>query len=193
MNALLLGRVYDGSTLAFAPRTGQLDSGATTTSHADVADVFARWERQTAAFSPELKQRAVSIQFGDRRCVFTYPDSGAEPRLWVGPVLRSLSERWGVKPGWDSYDAKPTDTRYAGRILNHLFAVMRGNSMPPTMTPLWDGGVQATWHRNGKDLEIVVSAEEPSTYYFRNAATDEEEEEELVPNLARVRALIHQF
>ena len=61
------------------------------------------------------------------------------------------------------------------------------------ITPLWDGGVQATWHHTGKDLEIVVSANGSPTYYFRDEAADEEEEEELEPNRSRVQALIQQF
>jgi hypothetical protein len=69
---------------------------------------------------------------------------------------------------------------------------MADSSTPPIITPLWDGGVQATWHRNNKDLEVVVSADEPPTYYFHDA-TAGEEEEELEPNLARVRTLIRQF
>jgi len=188
MNALMEGTY--GSTLAFAPHMGQLDNSAATTPY---ADVFARLERQSTALSPELKQRTVHIQFGDRRGVVTYPSSSAEPRPWVVPVLCSLSERWGMESGWDSYDAKPTDARHAARLLTYLFELMRENSMPPTMTPLWDGGVQATWHRNSNDLEIVVSADEPPMYFFRNAATGEEEEKELVPNRARVRDLIGQF
>jgi hypothetical protein len=188
MNALM-EETYN-NTLVFAPLVGQLDNSAATTPY---ADVFAHRERQSTALSPELKQRTVHIQFGDRRGVVTYPVSGAEPRPWIGHVLRSLLERWGVKPGWDSYDAKPTDVRHAAQILTYLFVFMGRNSPPPTMTPLWDGGVQATWHRNNTDLEIVVSADEPPTYFFRNAATGEEEEKELEPNRARVRALIQQF
>jgi hypothetical protein len=180
---------YD-NILAFAPHMGQLANSAATTS----ADVFARRERQATVFFPELTPRIVHIQLeAPRRSVVTHSDSGAELPPWFAPVLRSLLERRGVKPGWDSYDAKPTEARHAAQLLTYLFALMGRNSEPPTMTPLWDGGVQATWHRNSRDLEIVVSADEPPTYYFRDAATDEEQEELLEPNLARVRALIHQF
>lgn len=188
MTALLEG-TYD-KILAFAPHMGQLDNSAATTSY---ADVFARRERQTTVVSPELTPRIVHIQLDARRSVVTHSDSGAELPPWFAPVLRSFLERRGEKPGWDSYDAKPTETRHAVRLLTYLFALMGRNSTPPTITPLWDGGVQATWHRNSKDLEIVVSADEPPTYYFRDAATGEEQEEILEPNRARARALIHQF
>jgi hypothetical protein len=77
--------------------------------------------------------------------------------------------------------------------MSYLFAVMADSSMPPIITPLWDGGVQATWHRNSKDLEVVVSADEAPMYYCHDATTGEEEEEKLEPNLTRVRSLIRQF
>jgi hypothetical protein len=116
------------------------------------------------------------------------------PDFWLVPVVRSLLERRGVNPGWDSYNAKPTDAGHAARLLTYLFRLMRHNSKPPIMTPLWDGGVQATWHCDGKDLEIVVSADEPPTYYYRDEAADQEEEEQLEPSgFERVQALIQQF
>ena len=192
MNALVEGTYNYNSTLAFAPHIGQLlDSSAATTPH---ADVFARRERHPTAFSLEGKLRTVFIEFKNRPViVITYPDLGAGLPPWVVPVLRSLSERRGMQPGWDSYDAKPTESRHIERLLTYLFTLMADSSTPPIITPLWDGGVQATWHRNSNDLEVVVAAEEPSMYYFRNATTGEEEEEELEPNLARVRTLIRQF
>jgi hypothetical protein len=181
---------YNGA-VAFAPHMGQLDRSAATTPH---ADVFARRERQPTALSAlEPKLTTVCIQFKNTVIFVTYPDSGTGLPPWVIPVLRSLSERRGVSSGWDSYDAKPTDAGHAARLLTYLFELMRDNSKPPIITPLWDGGVQATWHRGDKDLEIVVSADEPSTYYFRDEAADEEEEEQLEPRRSRVQALIQQF
>jgi hypothetical protein len=178
--------------LAFAPYVGQMDITTATTPH---TDVFARRERQLTSFSPlEPKLATVYIQFKDRPGILiTYPDAGAGLPPWVVPVLRSLSERRGMEPGWDSYDAKPTESRHIDLLMSYLFVLMRHNSTPPIITPLWDGGVQATWHRNNKDFEIVVSADEPPMYYLRDPATDAEEEEKLEPNLARVRALIGQF
>jgi hypothetical protein len=187
MNALAEG-TYN-STLAFAPHIGQLDNSAATT-----PDVFARRERQPTTFSLELRWRTEIIRFVDRPAiVITYPDSGAGLPTWIVPVLRSLSERRGIEPGWDSYDAKPTESRHIEKLLTYLFALMADSSMPPIITPLWDGGVQATWHRHNKDLEVVVSADEPPMYYFCYGTTGEEEEEKLEPHLARVRALIRQF
>jgi hypothetical protein len=179
-----------GGTLAFAPYLGLPDASAATTT--TQADVFARRERQSTAFYQQPKTKTVYVEYQNHSSVVTYPDSSAEPP-WLVPVLRSLLERRGVSVGWDSYDAKPTEAWQAARLLTYLFKLMRDNSKPPIITPLWDGGVQATWHRNGRDLEIVVSADEPPTYYFRDEAADEEEEEPLEPSRSRVQALIQQF
>jgi hypothetical protein len=181
-----------GGAVAFAPHLAQVESRAATTPH---ADVFARRERQATMLPLGIISRTERIRFEDLADILiTYPDTGAGLPSWVVPVLRSLSERRGVKPGWDSYDAKPTDSRHIDRLMSYLFAVMVNSSTPPLITPLWDGGVQATWHRNSKDLEVVMSADEPPTYYFHDVATGEEEEEKLDESrLARVRTLIRQF
>jgi hypothetical protein len=191
MNLAVDGTHSYTNTLAFAPYLGLPDVSAATTP--PYADVFARRERQATASYRQPKVKTVYVQYRNRSGVITYPDSRPEPPPWLLPVLRSLLERRGVNPGWDSYDAKPTDVAHATRLLTYLFALMRDNSKPPIVTPLWDGGVQATWHGTGKDLEIVVSADEPPTYYFQDEAADEEEEELLEPSRARVQALIQQF
>ena len=98
-----------------------------------------------------------------------------------------------MEQGWDNYQAKPTDTQLASRLLGYLFTLMQRNSTPPVITPLADGGVQAEWQRNNQVLEIVVTADEPATYYYSNPAAHEEEEQQLEHGLMRVRDLISHF
>jgi hypothetical protein len=50
--------------------------------------------------------------------------------------------------------------------------------------------VQAEWHHNEQDLEIVVPALENPTYYYFNRRTNSEEGELLGPNYSRVQDLI---
>src|ERR1700730_4138760 len=120
MIALLGGS--DSGAVAFAPHMVQLESSAATTPH---ADVFARRERQATVLSRDVISRTECIRFKGRPDILiTYPDSGAGLPPWVVPVLRSLSERRGVKPGWDSYDAKPTESRHTDQLMSYLFAVM---------------------------------------------------------------------
>jgi hypothetical protein len=190
MNVAVEG-IYSG-TLAFAPYLGLPDVTAATTPSS--ADVFARRERQSTASYRQPATKTVYVQYQNHSGVITYPDLSTEPPPWLEAVVRSLLERRGVNPGWDSYNAKPTDAVHAARLLTYLFRLMSDNSKPPIMTPLWDGGVQATWHCNGKDLEIVVSADEPPAYYFRDEATDQEEEEQLESSrFQHVKALIQPF
>lgn len=181
------------NTSACASQIRHLGTTAATNQH---ADVFARHERQSTALSladPTPKRIGVCLQIEDHTIVLTYLDLGTGLPAWAASVLHSLSERWGVKPGWDSYDAKATDREYVVRLLNYLSALMQDTSTPPIVTPLSDGGVQAEWHRQNKDLEIVVPADHPARYYYYNAATEEEEEEDLDSNHAHVQDLIRQF
>jgi hypothetical protein len=184
---------HRSDTTAFAPRLARSAISAATVQH---ADVFARDERQSTAYSfSQTKPRPIEplLQIGDQSVVIIDLDFGSGLPTWADPVLRSLSERWGVKPGWDSYDAQPTSIEHVVLLLNYLSVLMEDVSTPPIVTPLADGGVQAEWHRNGNELELVVPADEPARYYFHNATTKVEEEETLESNYARVKKLIGQF
>lgn len=113
---------------------------------------------------------------------------------WLQPVLASMANRWGVGYGWDTYDAKPTNVKCADQLLEYLLTIMLGDSTPPVITPLSDGGLQAEWHRNNIDFEIVISADEPARYYYFNAETNEEEENELdKQNLTSLHKFISNF
>jgi hypothetical protein len=121
---------------------------------------------------------------------FTYMSFDVGLPNWATPVLQSLAERWGAHAGWDSYQAKPTDRQLVVKLLNILSDLMQEGSATPHITPLADGGVQAEWHHQGKDLEIVVPADDDPTYYYFDHATNEEEEGDLDPNYAHVQDLI---
>lgn len=105
-------------------------------------------------------------------------------------MLKSLPERWGAIPGWDSYNAKPASLQLVVKLLNVLSIVIRDNFQPPQVTALADGGMQAEWHRSKRDLEIVVSADEPPAYYFFDHATGAEEEATLDQHSNRACDLI---
>lgn len=177
------------NTPVFAPQQRLRVDTATTVR----SDVFAPRERQTAATGIEPRRIAIRLSIGDSSVELIYLDFGAGLPAWAHPVLQSLSERWGVEPGWDGYNAKPTHLRHVVRLLNHLSALMREDSIAPIMVPLSDGGMQAEWHRNRQDLEVVVPTDEPPRYYYFNERTAEEDEGDLEPNHAHVRDLIMHF
>ena len=182
--------LYNG-TQAFSQHLGKsTGSGAMTMR----ADILARRDRHPTALSlVPRKSPTVNLQIGDNSVVLTIEDYGTGVPAWTDPVLRSLSERWGLSPGWDSYNAKPTKMEHVVQLLNHLSSFMNSNSLAPVITPLADGGVQAEWHIGQKDLEVVVPAGEPPTYYFYNAETQDEEGDVLDANYARVRDLISEL
>jgi len=123
------------------------------------ADVFARRERRAAAISiPEPRRLAVRFSVDGEPVEFTYTSFDVGLPSWATPVLQSLAERWGAHPGWDSYQAKPTNPQLVAKLLNIFSDLMQEGSATPRITPLADGGVQAEWHHQGKDLEIVVPA-----------------------------------
>jgi hypothetical protein len=161
----------------------------TTSGSMQPADVFARRERHVAAITlPESHRFTVRLSVDGDPVEFTYITFGRNLPRWTGPVLQSLSDRWGARPGWDSYRARPTNPQLVVKLLNILSGLMQQNYLPPQITPLADGGVQAEWHSRGQDLEIVVAADERPTYYYFNQKA--EEEAEVSPNYAHVQELI---
>lgn len=180
------------STTAFSGQFGQATTTATTSQH---ADVFARRQRHPAAvYRLKSTRIPVTIPIGQHGTVLVELEPGARLPSWIPAVIDSLSQRWGVQPGWDSYDARPTQLEKAVELLNHLSAVMtQDDSMAPIVTPLSDGGVQAEWHRDSRTLELVVPADEPARYYYCNAATGEEEGDDIESKYARVQELIKHF
>ena len=160
------------------------------TSTMQSADVLARKERYEAISLPQPRRFTIRlpVEGGPIDLIYTSFDNSL-PK-WAKPVLASLTDRWGVLPGWDSYQAKPTDPQLVLRLLNILSDLMQDTSLPPQITPLADGGVQAEWHHNQRDLEIVVSAADEPTYYYYDQVSGQEEEGDLDPNYARVQDLI---
>jgi hypothetical protein len=178
------------STRAFAPPLEQSSTSATTSQY---SDVLARRQREAAAFYYLEPKSSVTIPIGQHGVVQLKLAPGTQLPSWISPVIASLAERWGAQPGWDSYDAKPTQMQHVLRLLNHLSAAMLDNSSSPVLVPLSDGGIQAEWHRHDASLEIVVPSDEPTRYYYYNAATEEEEEDDFESNRERVQKLIAEF
>lgn len=176
------------SAEVFAPGERQARAGLTTTQR---CDVFARSERQATTTSiPEPHWIPVRLLVDGAPIDFMYTSFGLGLPIWAPPVLQSLAQRWGARPNWDGYHARPTDPRLAADLLNILADLMREGSATPLITPLADGGVQAEWHDRGQDLEIVVPGDGPRTYYYFNRQRSEEEEGELDLSYAHVQDLI---
>jgi hypothetical protein len=174
-------------TTVFARNQQVMTNSATT----QRADVFGRRDRRSSTVAlPDPRRLTVRLPIDGEPIEFTYTDFGGGLPQWAEPVLQSLSERWGVRPGWDSYGARPTNPELVVRLLNVISDLLRDDSPPPQIMPLADGGVQAEWHRPGRDLEIVVPADESASYYYFNRATHVEEESELDDSYARVQDLI---
>ncbi len=171
-------------TDVYAPQHEQVLASAT-----QWADAFAQQERRST-ISIQPRRVTIRLPIDGGQVELTYNSVGEGLPRWAKPVLQSLAERWGSTPGWDTYHAKPTSQTHVVKLLNILSDLMYDDSRPPLITPLTDGGVQAEWHHNTVDLEIVVSADDNPTFYYFNRRTNEEQEGDLEPNYAHVQDLI---
>lgn len=108
---------------------------------------------------------------------------------WAAAVVESTEQRWGNHTGWDSYDAKPTEKRLAQQLLSILSATLPASAPAPQITPLTDGGLQASWHTESYNVEISVPAQGSPTYFAYDLKTGDEFEGEIEPlddSLARI-------
>lgn len=94
---------------------------------------------------------------------------------WVRPTVEGVGRIMQLPPNWDSYGAQPVQSVLVGKALEILPRVMLEDSPPPSIVPLTDGGLQMEWHLKGRDLEIVVAADESPTYYYRDPEASPEE------------------
>lgn len=183
-----LEQVAPCDSIAFSLKMRHVPRSAATTSRTDVFSQLQRSANATHSLAP--RPIPFSLKVGDEPISLVYLDTGPGLPPWLKPVLTSLSERWGVGKGWDTYDAKPTDLNHVLKLLNILFSLLKPISSPPTITPLVDGGVQAEWHVQEKDFEIVVSADDPPRFFLYDAGTGDEEAGLLDEDYPRVRKII---
>lgn len=115
-------------TTAFAQSQQRIVSSPTT----QWADVFARRERRAIPITiPEPRPLTVRLSIDGEPIEFTYTTSNGSLPPWAAPVLQSLSERWGARLGWDSYQAKPTSPTLVVKLLNILSYLLQDDSRSP--------------------------------------------------------------
>lgn len=172
MSALVLENPCE--TSVYAPQGRRQQTAKTV-----AGDTFARRER-IVYIDPQYYRRPIELKFpvGSKEFKLTIDDGTSIPD-WIISAVKSMNARWGDLPGWDSYDARPTDSEHAIRLLKYLSQILPDKAVAPIITPLADGGLQAEWHTGEKDIEIVVPFGEQARYYYFDAATGQEEEEEL--------------
>lgn len=81
------------------------------------------------------------------------------------------------RDGWQEGSVR-TSTAAATDLLLILGWALNADSPAPRIGPVWDGGVQAEWHRNGVDLGIVVSSGGKVFWSFIDLTTGQEVERE---------------
>ena len=97
--------------------------------------------------------------------------------IWARPTIeRVLALPWNQE-GWQE-GARPPSTDAASHLLLAFSTTLLMDSPVPDISPMWDGGVCAEWHRNGVDLELYVTPDGNITWSFEDLGSAEEEEVE---------------
>jgi hypothetical protein len=107
--------------------------------------------------------------------------------VWFKPAFTQFQQLLTLKTGWDSYDGERVLFSRVERALSFLGTHLEKQSLPPTVVPLSDGGVQLVWHDRGLDVEATFSATEAPEVFVRDLATGDEFETNLDQALTRDR------
>lgn len=83
---------------------------------------------------------------------------------WFKPVIARLATGTALPQGWDSYAGFPTSLASVEKTVLFLSRVLQPLSLPPTVIPLSDGGVQLVWSREGLDVEVTFGADDAELY-----------------------------
>lgn len=101
-----------------------------------------------------------------------------------GSIIDRLRKFAGLKPGWDSYDAKRIEWATIIRAMNFFFKVLynAGNKdiAAPFVAPLSDGGIQFEWKTCYKELILSIpeGEDEPLEYLKVDETLWEEKQQE---------------
>lgn len=93
---------------------------------------------------------------------------------WFDQSVSQFRSIMDLAPGWDTYHGQRTAFTAVQKAVQFLGAHLADRSLPPTVVPLSDGGVEMVWHQNGVDLEVTVAADGETEVYVRDLASGDE-------------------
>lgn len=156
----------------------------------DISIVGRRYRSGLLCLSDPVETTAVKKYLGWRSpeqiTVFDSSDG------WLPEVLQRMGFLLSLPPKWDSHRAIKISEQMAAAVLTFLQEVMNSETLPPSIVPLEDGGLQIEWHRDGIDAEIEFEPDEPLEIYIREIQTGEEHEGDAI-ELFRAFALADRF
>lgn len=100
------------------------------------------------------------------------------PRLvgstWFRPALAQFESVMSLRHDWDSYGGAPTSVSSVQKAISFLGTYLQSRSLPPTVVPMSDGGIQLVWHEHGLDVEATFPATDDPGVYVRDIAANRE-------------------
>jgi len=93
---------------------------------------------------------------------------------WFESAREQFESAISLPPGWDTYNGVPSSLSSVERALSFLVTYLHRESLPPTVVPLSDGGIQLVWHQNRLDVEATFPAAEEGEVYVRDLASGTE-------------------
>ena len=112
----------------------------------------------------EEKGPRVSIRRQDSNIFVDVHISGPTSEFFVKSVAQVV-DLLSLPKGWNSYSAKPIQSRNAVRAIELLFQLRETSAPPPIVVPTAPGGIQLEWHANGIDIEVYINSPDDVTFF----------------------------
>ena len=90
---------------------------------------------------------------------------------WFQAAVPQFESVMSLAPGWDSYGGVPTSLTSVEVAFQFLGSYLGPTSLPPSVVPLSDGGIQLVWHNNGVDVEATFSPTDDPAVYVHDVET----------------------
>lgn len=129
------------------------------------ADVERReWQPPVAELSrEELFSTPILLHMAGGGVVITV--SNREP-AWMRPAVQALATLATLRGDWSSHGSRPIDKLSIWNALQLLGSIMDPRTVPPSVVPTSQGGVQLEWHIGGIDLEIEIESSGRCEFVF---------------------------
>ncbi len=96
--------------------------------------------------------------------------------------LKAVVEILSLKPGWNSYSAKPIEPGNAVRAIELLAAFVGPDIPAPTLVPTVRGGIQLEWHNQRGNIEIYIESPSDVRFFAESVQSGDEAEKPIDGN-----------
>jgi hypothetical protein len=146
-----------------------------------------QWCRNTAAITIDA---AFSERIAVNKPVLVRGSAAEELPVWVGDFQRRGDELIGLRQDWDGRGSAAVRIDALMFAYSVLSQSMTPSTVPPSIIPLGNGGVQLVWTSGVADVEVEVTKPNHVGVYYVEHATGKEREWQATTEFTALASLL---